>query len=47
MGLDPDVLESKPRSKIAEWLYYRNEQTNLENWRAEEAAWRASRGGSN
>ena len=41
MNLDPDVIESKPLSKVFEWLRYRRELGLYENYRAEEAMWRA------
>jgi hypothetical protein len=43
MQIDPDLLLAKPRSRVLEYLHYQNEQTLYDNWRAEEAAWRASR----
>jgi hypothetical protein len=41
MKLDPDVIEAKPLSKVFEWLRYRRELGLYENYRAEEAMWRA------
>jgi hypothetical protein len=43
MRVDPDVFRDKPRSRVLEWLHYANEQTLYDNYRAEEAAWRATR----
>lgn len=43
MTMDPMVIERAPRSRVLEWVYFRNELGLFRQWKAEEAAWRASR----
>ncbi len=44
MNLNPLELERAPRSRVRQWLDFAEERAMYESYRAEEAAWRASRG---
>jgi hypothetical protein len=43
MQVSPLDLEQAPRSRVFEWLYFRRELGLFQEYKAEEASWRASR----
>ncbi len=40
MRISPMELERAPVHRVLEWLYFHNELTSYENYRAESDAWR-------